>query len=97
MYKTDKQDLLYSTWNNIQYLVIIYNGKESEKEYIYITESLCCTPETITTLLIDYTPISNKKLKNKLINYKKSGQKNSGLQHFISRNKPLLDKESLDT
>ena len=35
----------------IQYL-IIYNGKESEKEYIYIyiTESLCCTPEANTNI-----------------------------------------------
>ena len=35
MYKINK-DLLYSTGNYIQYLVIIYNGKESEKEYTYI-------------------------------------------------------------
>ena len=28
--------LLYSTGNNIQYLVITCNGKESEKEYIYL-------------------------------------------------------------
>ena len=27
--------------------------------------SLCCPPKTITTLLIDYTPIQNKKLKKK--------------------------------
>ena len=33
---------LYSTGNYTQFLVITYNGKESEKEYIYtcITESL---------------------------------------------------------
>ena len=30
---------------------------------ICITESLCCTPETNTTLLIDYTSIENKNLK----------------------------------
>ena len=30
------KDLLYSIGNYIQYLVITYNGKESEKEYIYI-------------------------------------------------------------
>ena len=42
--------LLYSTGNYIQYPVINHNGKEYEKEYIiYITESLCCTPETNTT------------------------------------------------
>ena len=28
-----------------------------------MVESLCCSPETITTLLIGYTPIQNKKLK----------------------------------
>ena len=48
------KDLLYSTGNYIQYLVITQN--ESEKEYIYIytyiyiTELLCCLPETNTTL-----------------------------------------------
>ena len=29
------KDLLYSTENYIQYFVIAYNGKESEKEYVY--------------------------------------------------------------
>ena len=34
------------------YPVINHNGKEYEKEYVYmcITESLCCTAETNTTL-----------------------------------------------
>ena len=36
---------------------------------IYIAESLHCSPETITTLLIDYTPIQNKKLKKKKMWY----------------------------
>ena len=40
----NNKDWLYSTGNYIQYLVIIYNGKEPEKEYI--NESLCCTYET---------------------------------------------------
>ena len=30
------QCLLYSTRSYIQHLVITYNGKESEKEYVYI-------------------------------------------------------------
>ena len=30
------KDLLYSTGNSTQYLVITYNGKESEKDYKYI-------------------------------------------------------------
>ena len=42
--KINDKDLLYSTGNYIQYLVIKYNGKKSEME------SLCCTPETNTTL-----------------------------------------------
>ena len=36
--------------NYIQYLLIIYKGKESEKEYIYKTEPLCSAPETNMTL-----------------------------------------------
>ena len=36
----------YSTENNTQYLVITYNRKESEKEYMYITEWLFWIPET---------------------------------------------------
>ena len=30
-----------------------------------MVESLCCSPEKITALLIGYTPIQNKKLKKK--------------------------------
>ena len=36
IYKTDNKDLLISTGNYIQYLVINYNGKESPEEYRYI-------------------------------------------------------------
>ena len=47
--------LLYSTENSTQYFVIIYVGKESERQWMdvctYVTESLCCTEEMITTLL----------------------------------------------
>ena len=52
--QVNNKDLLYSTGNYTQYLVITYNGKESEKEYTYIytyiciTESLCCTLEINT-------------------------------------------------
>ena len=44
--------LLYSTGNYIQYPGINHNGKEYEKEYIYIciTESPCYTEEINTTL-----------------------------------------------
>ena len=30
---------------------------------IYMAESLHCSPETVTTLLIGYTPVQNEKLK----------------------------------
>ena len=42
--------LLYSTGNCTQYFVKTYKGKESEKEELWITDSLCCTPETNTAL-----------------------------------------------
>ena len=32
----NNKDLLYSTGNYTQYLVITYDGKESEKEYTYM-------------------------------------------------------------
>ena len=43
---TNNKVLLCSTGNYIQYPVINHNGKEYEKIYICITESLCCTAET---------------------------------------------------
>ena len=41
-------DLLYSTGNYTEHLVITYMGKECEKidTYVCITESICCTLET---------------------------------------------------
>ena len=39
------------------------NGREvwgRMDTYICMTGSLCCLPETITTLLMSYTPIQNK-------------------------------------
>lgn len=44
--------LWYSTGIYIQYFVISYKGKESEKTdtYVYVAESLCCTPEYNITL-----------------------------------------------
>ena len=42
-----------------------YNGQESEKEYIYIyiTESLCCTPETNRIWSINSTSTENINIK----------------------------------
>ena len=41
------RDLLYITWNYTQYLVINYNGEESEKENIYT-----CVPIYILCIYI---------------------------------------------
>ena len=40
IHEMDEQVLLYSTGICIQYPIINYNGKEYEKVYIYINESL---------------------------------------------------------
>ena len=48
--------------------------------YTPITESLCCTPETNTTLLINFTPILKKKLK--IINKIKM-QKNTDIKYIL--------------
>ena len=51
--------LLHGTGNCIQYTVITHNGKEYEKEYIYIymTESLCYEAEINTTWEINNSSI----------------------------------------
>ena len=62
---------MYSIGNYIQYPAINHNGKEYEKVYIhtltYRTETLCCTPETNTTLYINH--ISIKKERNYILFY----------------------------
>ena len=54
------------------------DGREVCREWIrvYIAESLCCSPETITTLLISYIPIQNKKFKRKKTNKQKDQRTN---------------------
>jgi len=42
--------------------------------YICMPESLRCSPETITTLLIGYTPIQNKKFNLKSLQSINSGE-----------------------
>ena len=51
--------LLYSTWNSTQYYAAAWMGGEFGGEWVHIwmAESLRCSPETTTTLLIGYTPI----------------------------------------
>ena len=51
---------------------------------ICTAESLCCSPKTITTLLISYTPIQTKKFKNKSIKKYKINSSNLWLfRQFI--------------
>ena len=69
MYKINNKDLLYCKGDYIPYLIIIYNGEDSEKEYIYIyTEQIqlhryrhisviYCIPERNTALKIHYRSI----------------------------------------
>ena len=59
-WKTNK-DLLCSTCNSTQAYVSAWMGEGYT--YICMAESLHCSPETITVLLISYTPIQNKKFK----------------------------------
>ena len=54
---TNNEDLLYSTWNSAQCCVADWMEGEFRGEWRYVTESLCSLPETITALLIGYTPI----------------------------------------
>ena len=55
---------LYSTGNYIQYLVITYNGKESETMCVWITESLCCIRESNITLWIKCTSLFKSSVKS---------------------------------
>ena len=62
------KDLLYSTWNSAQcYMAAWMGGKlavcgRGVDTCIRMAKPLCCSPESITTLLIGYTPIQNKKI-----------------------------------
>ena len=62
------KDLLYHTWNSAQcYMAAWMGGKlagcgRGVDTCIRMAKPLCCSPESITTLLIGYTPIQNKKI-----------------------------------
>ena len=61
------KDLLYSTWNSTQCYVAAWMGGGFAGRVdtcICMAESLHCSPEIITTLLVSYTPIQKKKFKN---------------------------------
>ena len=60
--------LLYSTGNSAQCYATAWMGGKFKGECICVlcmAESLCYSPETITTMLTGYNPIQNKKLKEK--------------------------------
>ena len=59
-------NLLYSTWNSAQCYMAGWIGRGvcgRMATCIRMAESLLCSPETITTSLIGYVSIKNKKLK----------------------------------
>ena len=64
--KQINKDLLYSTGNYIQYLVITYNGEKSEKEYMcaciytHTTESLCPETHIVNQLYFNNRPPKKK-------------------------------------
>ena len=73
--------LLYSSGNSVQCYVAAWVGGAFGGEWIHVYLWLrsCFSPETITTLLISYTPIQNKKLeKNSLVGRLK-GKKTLGI------------------
>ena len=63
------KDLLYSTGESGQQFVTVYMGKESEKECLYMTDSLFCTPETNTTLQVNHIPTKFTLKKDQQRNY----------------------------
>ena len=57
-----KKDLLYSTWNSKLCGSLDGRGLLGRMNtYICMAESLRYSPETITMLLLGYTPMQNKK------------------------------------
>ena len=58
-------DLLNSTWNSAQCYVAAWVGGDFGGEWIHVymygSESLCCSPETVTTLLINIRPCKMKR------------------------------------
>ena len=65
---TTNKELLWSTGSSAQCYVAAWMGEErrgKRDSSIRMTEFLCCPPETVTALSISYTPIQNKKLKQK--------------------------------
>ena len=64
------KDLLDNTGNSAQSYMAAWMGGDWRRmnTCIHMTESLHCSPETVTTLLIGYNQIQNKNLKIKIKN-----------------------------
>ena len=65
--RISNKDLLYSTWSSAEcYMAAWMGGSWGRMDTCICTaDSLSCSPETITTWLIAYTPKQNKKLVKK--------------------------------
>ena len=60
------KDLLHSTGNSAQCFVAAWMGRGLGEEWVHVyvwLSPLCCSSETIASLLIGYTPKQNKKFK----------------------------------
>ena len=64
--KENSKDQLYHSDRRTQYLITTCQGKGSEKDYIWITESLHCTPETNNNIVNQVNFNKNKCLKKLL-------------------------------
>ena len=53
---TNNKDLLYSTCNSAQCCVADWMEGAFRGEWMYVAESLCSLPETVTALLIGLYP-----------------------------------------
>ena len=51
---------------------------------ICMAESLCCSPETLTTLLNGYTPIENKKFKKKNLKERSEKERDADSSEILS-------------
>ena len=79
------EDLLYSTGNCLM-LCRSLDGRGvwgRMDTCVCMAESLCCPPETITTLLISYVPKQNKKLKIYIIFYNPCNGKKHKITNLI--------------
>ena len=85
------KDLLYSTWNSSQCSVPAWMEEgfgDRMDTCVWMAESLCCSPETTTTLLTGYTSMQSKvyslKKKKNLYDLKKISFNDGMLPFFFT-------------